>query len=328
MLRVSNIIALMTDYELKAYGYLKENLEFLFSDALDIPNISIERTLGGMSNINMYAHCEPEELVLRIPSLSIEYPSTHYAQEFLVLYEAARQGLGPRPMTYGTLDDKNQTPFLVYYFEPGIVHSSLSSISIDEFRRLENSLDQLQTLEVAGVPTYSSALEYLHYLRSRVDSVLSDSDFQSERMKRAAFSVDELHGSLEPILQGVSWSRGAMHSDLRPSNVIFQNDRVLFLDWSEFCMGFANYDMAYLLSEPLEPFSSDILVSFTFKDAIEMLQMQALALFSCISWTFERLIRCELRQLPSNLSNDDMVEAMESYIRAQIDQFIQVLNQI
>jgi aminoglycoside phosphotransferase (APT) family kinase protein len=327
VLRVPDIIALMTDSELKAHGYVKENLEILFSDALDIPNISIERTLGGMSNINMLAHCEPEELVLRIPSLFIEYPSTHYAQEFIVLYEAAQKGFSPRPMTYGILDNTNQTPFLVYYYEPGIIHSSLSSISIDEFRRLEQSLDLLQNLEVAGAPAYSSAVEYLHYLRTRVNSVLPDSEVQSERMRRARFSVDTLHASLEPILNSVRWPTSAMHSDLRPSNIIFQEDRVLLLDWSEFCMGFANYDLAYFLSEPVEPFTSDILVSSGSRDVTEIPKLQGLALFSCISWTFERLIRCELGQVPSTLSNDDMVESMETYIRMQMDQLIGVLNQ-
>ncbi|MHA2208439.1 MAG: aminoglycoside phosphotransferase family protein [Candidatus Thorarchaeota archaeon] len=318
----------MTDYNLKDYGYLKDNLEFLFRDALDIPDLSIERTLGGMSNINMLAHGEQAELVLRIPSLLIDYSSTHYAQEFLVLYEASRKGLSPRPMTYGTLANRNQTPFMVYHYEPGIVHSSLSPISTEEFRILEHSLDKLQILEAAGVPTYSSAVEYLHYLRSRVDSVLFSSEFQSEKMRRAKVTVDEFHGSLESILDGVSWARSAMHSDLRPSNVIFQKDRVLFLDWSEFCRGFANYDEAYLLSEPIEPFSPDILVSFASKDATEMLQMRGLALFSCISWTLERLIRCELGQVPPILSNDDLVESMEAYNRIQIDQLIQVLNKL
>ena len=328
MLRVPDIMTLMMDYNLKDYGYHKEHLELLFSDALDIPNISIEQTLGGMSNVNMLAHCEPEQLVLRIPALLIEHPSTHYAQEFLILYEAARKRLSPRPMTYGTLADKNQTPFLVYYYEPGVVHSSLSSVSLDEFRRLESSLDQLQSLDVSGAPVYSFAVEYLHYLYSRVDLVLSDSGFHSERMNRARVTVDEFHNSLESILDGVSLSRGAMHGDLRPSNAIFQDDRVLFVDWSEFCRGFTNYDMAYLLSEPIEPFSSDILVSFTSRDPTVMLQLRGLALFSCISWTLERLIRCELKQVPSILASDDSVESMEAYNRIQIDQLIQVLNQL
>jgi aminoglycoside phosphotransferase (APT) family kinase protein len=318
----------MTAYNLNAYGYLKETLELHFRDALEIPDLSIERTLGGMSNINIFARCKPEELVLRIPSLFIEYPSTHYAEEFLVLYEAAQKGLSPRPMTYGTLPNKKETPFLVYYYEPGIVHSSLSTLSIDEFRRLEISLEQLQNLEVSGVPVYSSAVEYLQYLRSRVDSVLSDSGLPSERMKRAKVTVDEFHRSLASILDGVSWSRSAMHSDLRPSNIIFQEDHVLLLDWSEFCRGFTNYDMAYLLSEPSEPFSDDILVSFASKDPVELLQMRGLALFSCICWTLERLIRCELGQAPPILATDDLVESMEAYNRAQIDQLIQVLNQL
>jgi thiamine kinase-like enzyme len=327
VLRVLDTIVLMTDYDLKAYGYIKENLEFLFSDALDIPNISIERTLGGMSNINILAHCEPERLVLRIPTLLMEYPSTHYAQEFLVLYEAARKGLSPRPMTYGTLPNKIQTPFLVYYYEPGVFHSSLSSISIDEFRRLEKSLEQLQSLDVSGVPVYSFAVDYLHYLYSRVDLILSDSGFHSERMKRARVTIDEFYGSLEAILDGVSLSRCAMHGDLRPSNAIFQEDRVLLLDWSEFCRGFAGYDMAYLLSEPIEPFSSDILVSFSSRDPTQMLRLRGLALFSCISWTLERLLRCEIGQVPSILAGDDLVESMESYNRIQIDELIQVLSQ-
>ena len=189
-------------------------------------------------------------------------------------------------------------------------------------------MEQLQNLEVSGVPAYSSAVEYLKYLRSRVDAVLSDSGLPSERMKRAKVTVDEFHRSLASILDGVSWSRSAMHSDLRPSNIIFQEDQVLLLDWSEFCRGFTNYDMAYLLSEPSEPFSDDILVSFASKDPAELLQMRGLALFSCICWTLERLIRCELGQAPPILATDDLVESMEAYNRAQIDQLIQVLNQL
>ncbi|MHA1938241.1 MAG: phosphotransferase, partial [Candidatus Thorarchaeota archaeon] len=124
------------------------------------------------------------------------------------------------------------------------------------------------------------------------------------------------------------WSGTAMHGDLRPSNVIFQDDRVLLLDWSELCEGTAHYDAAYLISEPMEPFSTDIPRSFAFRDSAEMLRLRGLALFSCISWTLERLIHCELRQVAPMLSNDDSVQSMEAYVRTKTAQLNQILNRL
>lgn len=318
----------MKDHDFKAHGLFKDDLELLFRDALDIPDLSIERTLGGMSNINLLAQSEQAVLVLRIPALMIEYSASHFEQEFRVLAEMARKGLSPHPLLCGVLDDDNHTPFLAYHYEPGVVHSQLDSMSHDELRRLKTCLEQLQPLGVSGMPFYSTAIEYLHYLRARADSFLSGSESLSEKMKRTMVSFNELHRSLEVILDEVNWSGTAMHGDLRPSNVIFQDDRVLLLDWNELCEGTAHYDVAYLLSEPMEPFLVDIPRSFASRDSAEMLRLRGLALFSCISWTLERLIRCELRQVTAMLSNEDSVQSMESYVRIKTTQLSQILNQL
>ena len=103
MLRVLEVIAPMTEHDFEAHRHIKGNLELLFRDALDLPDLSIERTLGGMSNINMLADSKQERLVLRIPVLLMEFPSTHYAQEFLILHTAAKKGLSPRPLHMGLL---------------------------------------------------------------------------------------------------------------------------------------------------------------------------------------------------------------------------------
>jgi aminoglycoside phosphotransferase (APT) family kinase protein len=318
----------MKGHNFKNHGFIKDDLVLLFREALEIPDISIERTLGGMSNINLFAHSEQAVLVLRIPALLIEYSASHYEQEFRVLAEMAQKGLSPQPMIYGTLDDENNTPFLAYHYEPGVVHSELDSVSHDELRRLENCLEQLQQFDANGVPIYSTAVKYLHFLRARADSFLSGSESLSEKTKGALVSFDELHRSLEPILDEAYWSGTAMHGDLRASNVVFQDDRTLLLDWSEFCGGTVHYDTAYLFSEPMEPFQSGILESFASRDSVEMLQLRGLALFSCISWTLERLIRCELGQVSPNLSNDDLVLSMESYVRLKTEQLSQILKRI
>jgi aminoglycoside phosphotransferase (APT) family kinase protein len=258
----------------------------------------------------------------------IEHSASHYEHEFHVLAEMAQKGLSPHPMLCGALSDENHTPFLAYHYEPGVVHSQLDSMSHDELRRLETCLEQLQHLGVTGVPIYSTAIEYLQYLRARADSFLSSSVSLSEKTKRAMVSFDELHRSLEIISEEVNWSGSAMHGDLRPSNVIFQDDCVLLLDWSELCEGTAHYDAAYLISEPMEPFSTDIPRSFASRDSVEMQRLRGLALFSCISWTLERLIRCELRQVAPMLSNDDSVQSMEAYVRTKTAQLIQILNRL
>ncbi|MGD9382313.1 MAG: phosphotransferase [Candidatus Thorarchaeota archaeon] len=318
----------MKDHDFKAHGLFKEDLELLFRDALDIPDLSIERTLGGMSNINLLAQSEQAVLVLRIPPLIIEYSASHFEQEFRVLGEMAPKGLSPHPMLCGTLDDDNHTPFLAYHYEPGVVHSQLDSMSHDELWKLKTCLEQLQPLDVSGMPIYSTAIEYLHYLRARADSFLTGSESLSEKTRRAMASFDESHRSLEVILDEVNWSGSAMHGDLRPSNVIFQDDRVLLLDWSELCEGTAYYDVVYLLSEPMEPFLVDIPKSFASGDSAEMLRLRSLALFSCISWTLERLIRYELRQVAAMVSNEDSVQSMEAYVRIKTAQLSQILSRL
>ena len=119
-----------------------------------------------------------------------------------------------------------------------------------------------------------------------------------------------------------------MHGDLRPSNMLFQDERVLFLDWSEYCRGDALFDFAYLVTEPMEPFSINILKSLISPNDSEMLPLRGLALFSCVSWALERLIRCELNQVALNLSNNDIIQSMETYVRSKTAELFQILKRI
>ncbi len=328
MLRVLEASAPMTDYGFKANVQMKNNLEPLFRNALDMPDLTIERALGGMSNINLLARSKKAILVLRTPALRIEFSANHYEKEFHVCTELARNELSPCPLHYGVLDDDTQTPFMAYYYEKGVVHASLNSMSHDDLSKLKTSMNRFQNLEVHGAPTYSSAAEYLHYLNKRTDSFLSDSETLSKKMKNGVFSLDKLHRSLESILDAVKWSGVGMHGDLRPSNMLFQDERVLFLDWSEYCRGDALFDFAYLVTEPMEPFSINILKSLISPNDSEMLPLRGLALFSCVSWALERLIRCELNQVALNLSNNDIIQSMETYVRSKTAELFQILKRI
>ncbi|MFW9967438.1 MAG: phosphotransferase family protein [Candidatus Thorarchaeota archaeon] len=307
---------------------MKNNLELLFRNALDMPDLTIDRSLGGMSNINLLARSEKAILVLRTPALRIEFSSNHYEKEFRVCTELARNELSPRPLQYGVLDDDTQIPFMAYHYEMGVVHANLNSMSHEELSKLKTSMSRFQNIEVQGAPTYSTAAEYLHYLHKRTDSFLSGSETLSKKMKNGIVSLDKLYRSLEPILEGVNWSGVGMHGDLRPSNVLFQDERVLFLDWSEFCKGDTLFDFAYLVSEPVEPFSFNILKSMVSRDLSDLLPLRGLALFSCASWTLERLIRCELNQVSLDLSSNNIIQSMETYVSIKTEELVQILKQI
>jgi thiamine kinase-like enzyme len=328
VLRVLEASTPMADHGFKAHVQMKNGLEPLFRNALDIPELTIEHALGGMSNINLLARSEKAILVLRTPALRIKFSSNHYEKEFRVCSELARNELSPRPLQYGVLDDDTQTPFMAYHYETGVVHANLNSMSHDELSKLKTSMNRFQNLEVHGAPTYPTATEYLHYLHTRTDSFLSNSETLSKKMKNGIASLDKLYGSLESILDSVKWSGVGMHGDLRPSNVLFQDERVLFLDWNEFCGGDALFDFAYLVSEPMGPFPFNILKSLVSRDDSEMLPLRGLALFSCVSWTLERLIRCELNQVVLGLSNNDIIQSMETYVSIKTEELFQILKRI
>jgi aminoglycoside phosphotransferase (APT) family kinase protein len=318
----------MTDSEFGVHGYLKDNLESLFRRTLDIPDLSIMHSLGGMSNINLAAQSEEGVLVLRIPALMIGYSLDYYRQEFLVSADMFRNDLGPRPLAYGALDDEKHTPFMAYHFEPGVVHQKIETMSQEEIDRLQTALEGFQNLEVSGATRYETAEDYLHYLHKRAVSFSSGTEPLSGKMKRAMRSLDETLQQMEPALEELDWREDSMHGDLRPSNMIFQEKRVIFIDWSEYCMGDPLFDVAYLFSEPIELISSDVLTQLASRDEDQMLAYIGLALFSSISWTVERLIRCELGQVSPSLSSKEIVHSMESYVNLKTDQLNQILQRI
>lgn len=302
-------------------GQAKNHLESLFRDILDLPDLVFDGAyLGGMSNINMRAFSEDMTLVLRIPALDIRLPSVYYETEFRVSLILSENDLGPDPFAYGILPDENSTPFMAYNYEPGTVHSTVESMSRIELLRLKEALIALNSVQIARLPVYSSAGGYQNHLYQRVNSdIFSESDL-TRKLRCQIESFRDLHIRLMPITETMEWTPALIHGDLRPSNIVFQDERVLFLDWNGFCMGHALYDVAYLLSEPMAEPSQEAISALFSGDTREMLAMRSLALLSSISWTVERLIRCELGQIKSSLSTRDILGDMEAYILEKTNQ--------
>ncbi len=300
----------------QVHGFRPTDLEGFLESKLQQTRLHVHRFLiGGMAHINLLVTSESNTFVVKLPGLK-GVDENPFEYEFSISRDLAKDGLCPKPLITGFLPDDMATPFMVYRYEPGRVHSSLHSMSPREFTLLGNVFHKLEQKSPPGARVHSKPSEYLDSWYKRIQTAVNASELDSSKTWSITSATDELHHSIRGFADTTTyWSGSFMHGDLRPSNIVFQESRALLLDWSESSFGESWLDIAYLLAESRGEWTGEVpLVNNpTAQSRVEGLKI--LSLMSAVAWTTERLIRLESGQVEENLADRRLTVAMYSYLQ-------------
>ncbi|MFX0045982.1 MAG: phosphotransferase [Candidatus Hermodarchaeota archaeon] len=304
----------------QVHGLRPEDLKELLEPELQQSFLHVHRSLvGGMANINLLVTSDSDTYVLKLPGLKgMDYNPFEY--EFSICSTLVKDGLCPQPVTTGFLPDALTTPFMVYRYEPGTVHSNLQSIVPQEFTLLGDVIHKLKQESPPNARVYSKPSEYIDDWYQRIQTAVNLSKSDSLKIQSMASATEELHHTLGNFVDTeIFWSGSFMHGDLRPNNIVFQESRALLLDWSESSYGESLLDIAYLLAEPRDEWTGEapLVDSEIARSRVEALKI--LSLMSAVSWTTERLIRVESGQVEENLADPKLIKAMFSYLQEKTE---------
>ncbi|MFQ5833632.1 MAG: aminoglycoside phosphotransferase family protein [Candidatus Thorarchaeota archaeon] len=304
----------------RVHGHRLAELEEMIERELQLGGLQIADTLlGGMTNINLLCDSEEAKFVLKLPGLRMSVGENPFANEYAICQHFAVEGLCPRPVSLGRLNDEDATPYMVYHYESGSVHWSLESMSVHELTLLRAALEKLSRAAPPDVRTYSKPSDFLNRRRDRMESVRATTRVETPRIKKLSGTVDGLFVALrDQVYSELPWSGTLMHGDLRPSNIVFQKNRAVLLDWGECSYGDALLDVAYLMTEPQGEQAEHIPLIGGEEEQSIVESMKVLSLMAAIAWTAERLIRIELGHIEENLASSEIVRSMSAYFEEKV----------
>ena len=322
----------MNDYLDFVHGHTTDDLFSLLkrewrTDAKDMHLDS--RRLGGMSNLNILIHSAASDFVLKLPGLITVFETNPFEIEFSIALHLAENGLSPTPLCVGRLQDERGTPFMICAYEPGVVHASLSDISLHELDLARTCLDCLAAQHIPEVPSYPSARHYATKITNKMNALLDCRSTETSELSSLVNSFRELEQGIATLFRNVSnWNCRTMHGDLRPDNIIFQSDRALLLDVGACCVGDSLYDVAYLSAEPLDVVDFEHILPLLAEsdDSDTVTKLTPLALFSALAWTLERLVHLERNNVEENLSGVDVEISLRTYFESKAKQLHMLLD--
>ncbi|NHJ13181.1 MAG: aminoglycoside phosphotransferase family protein [Candidatus Thorarchaeota archaeon] len=264
-----------------------------------------------MTNLNLLARTEDKELVIKFPGSISRFQENPFLQEFSLMKYFSELDLSPKPLATGFLALPYHLPFLAYAFEMGQIRSRIMDLSLKDWNVIVETLERVHHSTPPKVEEFNTAIEFLASLTSPLNAFSADSGDPRLRETRSRFDDSSL--ALCEIIDSTNWTKSTIHGDLRLSNIVFQDDHVILLDWA--CCGRASYlfDYAYFYTEPAEetPFPFDSPINAEPEKTRKI--MEALALVSALSWTIEQLYRTELGIVEPSLLQYELPENVALY---------------
>ena len=315
-----------------AHGHNMDDLLSLLKSEwrTDVENLHIDSDrLGGMSNLNILIRDVDSSYVLKLPGLTTIFETNPFEIEFHIAHHLAENELSPTPLCVGRLQDAKGTPFMIRAYEPGIVHDSLSDVSLHELDLVRDSLDRLAALRIPDVPSYPSARHYASVFANKMNVLLGRRNTEASELNSLVSWFRELGQGVASLFGNVSsWNSKTMHGDLRPDNIVFQSDRALLLDVGACCVGDPLYDIAYLSAEPFDAMDFQRILPLLAEsdDSDIITELTPLALFSALAWTLERLVHLENNEVEENLLGVDVEISLRTYFESKAKQLHMLLD--
>ncbi len=310
------------------HGHTIKELERLLQDACALfdESVTLEiNALGGWSNINIRGYSGEIDFVLKLPWTISSHSIEPYKKLFDISLFFNRHELGPLPLSIGKLSDSKETPFIIFEYVAGVIHSSLTDFSVDELAAVNKCLHHFSQQKPPGLTLYESASDYIATAHDQVDN--------HEGLSSCSQELADLHNSLSKLYPEVlsyadslgKWTQSLMHGDLWVPNIVLQSDKVILLDFEAAAYGHRLYDMAYLLETPSIPETKTFgLISPDEIDRVNKLRPIALAYV--VEWSLERLLSVESNLVEPNLATKESWSAVMGYTRSKISRLEALLT--
>ena len=278
------------------------------------------KNIGGWSNINILGTSSIGKVVIKLPA-HIGFPqSQSYHIEFEIADYLSRQNLCPPPLSSGFLDDDNRIPYILYCYAEGLVYQSSFDISSTHLVSLRESLKLLAETKPPNIMDYYEP-------SSLIGNILKALAFPKSNLVRILVRYREILNELEIIGYNLMdimdsmcrWDKKIIHGDLQESNVVFQDDKAMFLDVGGCSIADPLYDIAYFLIQapgPPLPCPPEFELD---EDELAIIEgFTPIALLSVTSWTLNRLINQELGLVEENLISSHTTQNMDSYLNSKL----------
>lgn len=310
------------------HGHTIKELEFLLKDACDLFDESVtleNNALGGWSNINIRGYSDGFDFVLKLPWTISSHSIEPYKKLFDISLFFNRHEIGSLPMAIGQLSDSKETPFIIFEYVTGVIHSSLAEFSVDELAALNECLHHFFKQKPPGLTRYESASDYIATAHAQVDN--------HEGLSSCSQELGDLHNSFSKLYPEVlsyadsrgKWTQSLMHGDLWVPNIILQSGKVILLDFEATAYGHRLYDLAYLLETPSNHENQSFgLISPDEIDNVNKLRPIALAYV--VEWSLERLLSVESNLVEPNLASKESWSAVMAYTRSKISRLEALLT--
>ncbi len=320
----------MTNHPLVAvHGHTIAELATLLQDACDLFDKNVildDEALGGWSNINIRGQSDGTDFVLKLPC-SI---SSHDIQPYKKLYDVSlflnHRGIAPLPLYLGRLNDAKATPFIIFEFVDGVIHDTLTEFTTAEIIALKECLLNLSSQKPPGLRVYESPSAYLIAIHSLIEN--HKGFFMcSQELDMLIESFDDIYSKALSYTDTLgAWHSSTMHGDLWGPNIVFQDEKVILLDFEACAYGNWLYDFAYLLEAPANSFENHPQGLLHVDEVADVNRLRPLALASLIAWSLERLLSVESGLIESSLATPESWPAVANYARSKISRLKTLLS--
>jgi len=285
--------------------------------------MTVRALLPGWTHTNILLQRGAEMwLVLKVPA-SAGDSASRYRRLFGWYHQLAEHRLFPTPLEFGVVSHVETFPYMILEYVPGRLYSSPCTISSADMSRLLGSLSSFWRVEVSDVPRYNTPVDYLGQLTRTLD------DFALGQLgSEIAQQTRDCLESLRDLCPSIEWcSDSTIHGDLSETNIVFAEDRVVFLDPENLAIADPVLDVAYLSIQAEHYECPDIIPRLLPKAARRGVEGHiSLALMTVITWSLERLTLIDSGRVASRLSTDDIRGRIIRYVLRKLNYLTRVLE--
>ncbi len=311
------------------HGYSIEELTDLLSSRLDIDGkIQLDQNLlEGWSSLNILGYINQE------PAFVLKLPKSSDIQDFhslATIHEVlSKKNLCPNSLYHGPLSENDDLPILILEHVDGHIYNSPFEITEHDYWLLKDTLENLASISLPGIPIYADAIEHLNAITRPLELRIYD---YGRNLTSGLHTMFEEFISLSDLshnrLEASDWFPVTIHGDLYERNIIFREDSVILLDMEECCVSDRFYDSVYLFAQS---YTEKILAEESpFRGGCpkeHWMNLEILALCSVIKWSLQRLLDLEFGLVEINLSQMVSTDLVREYVREKMEVLTSLLSQ-
>ncbi len=304
-------------------------LATLLRDACDLFDtaVSLEgKALGGWSNINIRGQSNSIDFILKLPCSVSSFGLQPYKKLYDVSLFLNRRGISPLPLYMGRLNDSKATPFIIFEYIDGVIHNTLTEFTTTEIISLKECLLNLSSQKPPGLKEYKSPSDFLIAAHTLVEKHEGLSMCSQELDMLVASFNDLYYEALSYTDTLGAWECSLMHGDLWVPNIIFQDGKVILLDFEACAYGNQYYDFAYLLEASADFHEYPPPGLLYSNEVVDVDSLRPLVLIYLIAWSLERLLSSESGLIEPSLPTSRVWSAVVDYTDSKLSRLKALLS--